>query len=252
MFDSLPTEIVEHCESIYPDISLAGTILRQEEYDRNPVRLEKWLHPEELQQFAGYRFEKRQREWLGGRLCSKEALHTFLTKHSLDVSVPQHHLVKVSSKKSGQPYFVSCPALQPPVPKLSISHSHGYAAALAASRHCGIDIQFSADNLLRVTDHFCSQDEKNLLAASLTDLSELSRLTLLWTGKEALKKMLSHQSIPGFRALQLQSISCDTQNIWDFIFCKSPDNSRLLTVAATLYQENYGLAVSCDYGGIKD
>jgi hypothetical protein len=84
------------------------------------------------------------------------------------------------------------------------------------------------------------------LTANLNYLSELSRLTLLWTGKEALKKMLSHQGIPGFRALQLQSINSEDQKIWNFTFCRSSDTNHLLSTAVTLYQKNYGLAVSCD------
>ncbi len=248
MFDSLPTGITELCESIYPNIRFSGTILRREMYKEKPVCLQQWLHPDELRQLDGYRFEKRQREWLSGRLCSKEALHTFLLNHPPAVSVPNHYQIKVCSKKSGQPYFDTCSSLQSPAPELSISHSHDHAAALVATGVCGIDIQFSTDKLIRVADHFCSQKEEQLLATSLADLGELSRLTLLWTGKEALKKMLSPQGIPGFMALQLQSISHEEQKVWNFVFSRSSDPARLLQVPVTLYQDIYGLAVSCDCG----
>jgi CHAD domain-containing protein len=103
MFDSLPIGIAELCKSIYPNTCFTATLLRQEKYEEIPVRLEQWLHPDELQQFAGYRFEKRQREWLSGRLCSKKVLRTFLKKQSTETSAPPHFQVRIASKESGQP-----------------------------------------------------------------------------------------------------------------------------------------------------
>ncbi len=244
MLTPIPTRLVALCNTLYPNLDISAWILPIEKMATISPALEQWLHTDELTQLSSYTFEKRQREWLAGRICSKKALQHFLQSNST-TTPPSHASAKVGSKESGQPFFKQIDSVPPPFPRLSITHSHGYAAALVTTVHCGIDIQLPADNLHRVKDHFCTAEEERQLQQSLPEQDKITQLTLLWAGKEALKKMLSHQGMPGFLALQLQRISCTDQNNTILTFCKSGNNQSSFPVATTILNSGYGLAISC-------
>ncbi len=75
-------------------------------------------------------------------------------------------------------------------PTLSISHCRGYAAALArVGGACGLDIEPVAPRLANVQARFTTPAEIALLHA-LPD--PLTRLAVVWTAKEAVKKCYLH------------------------------------------------------------
>ncbi|MBA3008173.1 MAG: 4'-phosphopantetheinyl transferase superfamily protein [Proteobacteria bacterium] len=171
---------------------------------------EKWLHQVEEEKLNTLHYEKRHLEWLGGRICAKAAsLRYLLGSHgnqSEQTSIPAPHL-QIMPSASGRP-FLDCKALPKNLnmPHISISHSKGYAMAVAASSHCGIDIQADSKALDRVKDRFCSKEEEELLGRELKQLQLPEHLTLLWAAKEAVKKATPLESMPGFLDLMLTHI----------------------------------------------
>jgi phosphopantetheinyl transferase len=180
-----------------------------------------WLHREEQEKLETLHYEKRHLEWLGGRICAKQAtlqyLHDMnpvsakknstLSRRTLQATTLRAPLLQIMTTASGRPFLDSnIPANELDLPSISISHSRKYALAVAASTACGIDIQITSDALVRVQDRFCSQKEEELLGRSLMQLQLPDHLTLLWAAKEAVKKGAQLENMPGFLDLSLTHI----------------------------------------------
>lgn len=171
---------------------------------------EKWLHRNEEEKLHTLHYEKRHLEWLGGRICAKAAsLRYLLGSHSDQSKQAAIHapLLQIMPSASGRP-FLDGKALPQDLsmPHISISHSKKYAMAVAATSHCGIDIQADSKALARVKDRFCSREEEELLGRELKQLLFPQHLTLLWAAKEAVKKATTLESMPGFLDLMLTHI----------------------------------------------
>lgn len=92
------------------------------------------------------------------------------------------------------------------MPEISISHSHNLAVAAAMQRRCGIDIQQCRSAVVRVKSRFCEPGEAELLAASLAGFDEVSRLTMLWSAKEAIRKAVPVEPLPAFAEMELVAV----------------------------------------------
>ncbi|MBW6520085.1 MAG: 4'-phosphopantetheinyl transferase superfamily protein [Desulfoarculaceae bacterium] len=177
-----------------------------------------WLHRQEEEKLETLHYEKRHIEWLGGRICAKQAARRYLMHASQDSHGQQSEPAAISASQllimnaaSGRP-FLDHKALPEDLslPHLSISHSKRYALAVVTSTHCGIDIQAASDSLIRVKDRFCSMKEEEILAQGLKQLPGSDHLTLLWAAKEAVKKSVPFKHMPGFLDLTLTLIMTDT------------------------------------------
>ncbi len=178
-----------------------------------------WLQQKEEKKLQTLHYDKRHIEWLGGRICAKQA-----ARHYLLAGGGQGNLgnmpgraalhasnILVMSGASGRPFLAHSGLPEdPPLPHISISHSRRYGVAVAASSHCGIDIQAGSDSLIRVKDRFCSREEEAILGQDLKELQESDHLTLLWAAKEAVKKGAFLERMPGFLDLALTSIETQT------------------------------------------
>ncbi|HSH12960.1 MAG TPA: 4'-phosphopantetheinyl transferase superfamily protein, partial [Desulfurivibrionaceae bacterium] len=127
---------------------------------------------------------------------------------------------RVESAPDGRPELHRF-GVSPDGPKLelSISHSHGLAAALVmAARPCGLDLQKVTDTMLRVRERFCSEAEGELLrgVGMGPEAREEVRLTLLWTAKEALRKGRGGVPLTGFLAMRLVAIELLGEQGWCF------------------------------------
>ena len=177
-----------------------------------------WLHQREEERLATLHYEKRHVEWLGGRICAKQAARQYLMRASQVRSVSfQAPNLLILNAASGRP-FLDNQALPEDMsgPHLSISHSRKYAMAMAASACCGIDIQAASEALIRVKDRFCSREEEDILVPALKQQTDSTCLTLLWAAKEAVKKSASFEWMPGF--LDLALIHIETQPPGCFLF----------------------------------
>lgn len=140
------------------------------------------LSPEEALMLAGFTYPKRRLEWLGGRLAAKYSLSRLVAADSSPTPWSGWSLLP---DPNGRPSLGPGPG---PKARVSISHSQGYAAALVTvAGSCGIDIQQKSAQLTKVQERFATPEEL-ALTATVGDL--VTRLALIWTAKEAVKKCL--------------------------------------------------------------
>jgi phosphopantetheinyl transferase len=245
IFSLLPPALLALCQELFPNSSPTIAILPLPDLEQKTAILRQWLHEKEIEQLAGYHYPKRRQEWLAGRICAKQALHVFLHHSPRPPLIPDHHRCRVSSTESGQPYFEQSAEIALPLPQLSITHSKSFAAALVSTRQCGIDIQYPSENLVRVKERFCTEKEEQLTQEYLPHLPQLSRLSLLWTGKEAIKKMLSPTGIPGFHEIGLGHITAINKTEILLHFSTTNVSQTSFPVIAGLLNNGYGLAICC-------
>lgn len=157
----------------------------------------KYLSTEELARWNGFSQEKRRNEWLGGRLAAKLAGSALLGKTDTD----WRNLV-IRTEEDGRPYLTAEKGKVAPF--ISISHSGVLAAALAANRPCGLDIQLSGERILRVRERFAFPEEETILQSSLEkSFTETERLTMLWAAKESVRKMVRSSPLLGLLEIRL-------------------------------------------------
>lgn len=199
------------------------------------------LAPEELAIFKEFRLGKRRAEWLAGRWAAKNAALTLLTSTDCD---PRQ--LTVLADKHGRPMLKAPGRSACHLPQISISHSGAHAVALAAWQTCGIDVQKISPQLARVADHFCSMPERELLASTViaeSDGHDLAGLALLWTAKEALRKIFGVLPMPGFRDFSLIRVTGHPEQIFKLYFqLAKTNNNPLPTVTACLFE---GYAIAC-------
>lgn len=88
---------------------------------------------------------------------------------------------RITSKTStGKPYFNDYSD------HISLSHSHGWTAAIVATKSCGIDIQKMVPKIHRIASKFLSEQELSALPANQKE--GLLYLHAIWGAKEALYK----------------------------------------------------------------
>jgi len=249
VFKSMPVDLSELVGNFFPDSFPSAVVLPLNTIEiLSEPTLQQWLHEEEMIQLANFSHKKRHREWLGGRLCAKQALFTCLNQQKASSCLPEHHQFRIATTETGRPYFDQLESVTFSMPAISISHSGEFATAMVSQTNCGIDIQYSAENLHRVKERFCTEEEEHLLQQSLSHLSPLLQLTFLWSGKEAVKKMLSPYGIPGFHELHLQKIEQRGQSSAIMHFMRNDRSGSIFPVVVGIYNSSYALALCCQQG----
>jgi len=108
------------------------------------------LGPTELKRFAQFTYPKRKLEWLGGRMAAKFAVSTLAGGRDR-VETLLWQKAEVTAEADGRPFLRIADASERKLPDISISHSHGLVAAMAAVEgRCGVDIQIVTDSITKV------------------------------------------------------------------------------------------------------
>ena len=203
------------------------------------------LQNHELQRAASFGAAKRRRQWLTGRLCAKLAARIFLpTPQAGDIDW-QPQRITVVNAPSGRPFFTGELPTALQAADLSLSHSDDLALALVADTGCGIDIQHHRNALLRVREKFCRQSEEDILDDVFAEIHEIKRLTLLWSAKEAAKKALGRERMPGFLELLLTGCAPHADGWLLTLLVSAREFDRYpatITIVCELYEE-YAIAV---------
>jgi len=206
-----------------------------------------FLCPGEYAQLQKYRLPKRRSEFLSGRLCAKLAASRYL-QESLRIR-PGMEEIEICNNNNGRPFLCLQPEQSFAVPEISISHSSGYAAAIAAQHRCGIDIQKQEKSLIKVQEKYCTDREYTLLQKSIKDGDKLRRLALLWSAKEAIQKTFSiEKGVISFSSIRLQRGEETAGGCTIFSFLLPHESSQstkgniIKVAAATL--ADYAVAVS--------
>ena len=204
------------------------------------------LTPTELERFAQFTYPKRKLEWLGGRMVAKYAAISVAAIHDSDETSAWQGL-EVAAAADGRPFLRIARAPDRKLPDISISHSHGLAAAMAAAEaRCGVDIQKVTESVIKVQKKFAAPAEVDILQGLAGCGPEASQLTLLWAAKEALKKAVGTRALPGFMEMKLCGTATDTNGdfgdyfIFDFNLPARPAGRATDTssVAVLFYEEH--------------
>ena len=115
---------------------------------------------------------RRRLEWLAGRLL----LHQMSGRELRGECLKDEH---------GKPYLIKSKF------EISISHSNGIAAIIAAPKPCGIDIQKLVSKIERITHKFMRREEME----SLRFNTRLKHLHVYWGAKEALYKAYGRRQL---------------------------------------------------------
>jgi len=83
------------------------------------------------------------------------------------------------------------PQLSPPDYQISISHSHGYVAAIYSSEEVGIDIQKKVLKIDRIAHKFIGNEEEGFI----NNRFYLSNLHVIWGAKECLFKAYGRKEV---------------------------------------------------------
>ncbi len=206
-----------------------------------------FLHPVERETFNGYTLEKRRTEYLTGRVCAKLAVQNYHASIRQIITKFEPERIAVLPGVNGRPTISHKHNRLFPGLKVSISHSQNYAVAAVSRQHCGIDIQYPSDTLLRVWEKYCTPEEDRLLHLKLPDQKQLARLAIIWAAKEAVQKNTIHNTMPGFLNIDLKAFNdTSTDNTRFYLVMqirKGPSAHRLFHVAATLFN-GYAIALS--------
>jgi phosphopantetheinyl transferase len=160
--------------------------------------------------FKRFRYQKRKLEWLGGRVAAKAAILEFTARGSLLNKMQQ---LTILPDEHGRPT-----ADLPVNIALSISHSSKFAVALVSSRKTsGIDLQKISPKLPDLTDRFATAKDLSILAGLPVTADHVTRLTMLWAAKEALKKSILHDQPAIFSGIELRQATV----VRDHTYCFS-------------------------------
>jgi len=144
----------------------------------------KYLHPKERNYYETLKFEKRIKSYLLGRYAAKMAVGAFTGEEQLDRILIQQGVFS-------QP-IVTCLSQQNI--QVSITHSDDFGAAVAFSEAypIGIDLERISLNKTDILENQITETEKELIGQLMkTKLySYEALLTLFWTAREALSKVL--------------------------------------------------------------
>lgn len=197
---------------------------------------QRYLCVGELAHWRGFTLPKRRLEWLGGRIAAKDAAMRFCGLVGPERDWQQWQLAVLPS---GRPELVAGAMV---LPEISISHSAGQAVAMATADRCGIDIQQQSASVVRVKSRFCTVAEEERLLASLGEVEEVCRLTLLWSVKEAIRKAVPVAVLPAFEEMELKAVGGKATGLMVFDCCFRRQGKRLSLAVGVVLEREYAVA----------
>lgn len=94
---------------------------------------------------------------------------------------------------------------------ISVSHCRDRVAVLLSARECGVDIECRDRRFSAIAERYLTEEE--YLVASMANFDRQTFLTLAWSAKEALYKMLRREGVDLCRDLRIVAISPKQQSI---------------------------------------
>ena len=129
--------------------------------------------------------------------------------------------------------------------ELSITHSHGLAAAVAVAGHpCGLDLQRVSAVILRIREKFCHDSEAELLVSGKKPERLAADLTMLWSAKEALRKALGGHPLTGFLAMRLEGLEKIAERAWLLTLVTVSGGNVVEHPVATWWLEDFATALT--------
>lgn len=141
-----------------------------------------YLHQEEYLMFQTMPNPKRKWEWLLGRIAVKDAVRLWDRRNRNSQEMEHPAKIMIEQDAHGRP-FVGHAINGTSAPEISLSHSEGFAIAVACEDSCGIDIEPLNRNTIQLQEQFTTELERQLLG-----VGDETRYTALWCAKEAAAK----------------------------------------------------------------
>lgn len=166
-------------------------------FNADYLEMLQYLHPQELNYFKTLTIEKRKKSYLLGRYSAKQAISI------------------IAGAENPQSFFIKHGFFNQPIVinrnnknvQISISHCEDIGAAVAfpETLPMGIDIEKVDPNKANIIESQLTEMEKNLIKSF--PYSYNAMLTLLWTAKEALSKILKTGMMTPFQIYELTSLT---------------------------------------------
>ncbi len=177
-----------------------------------------FLHPQEKKYYETLRFEKRIKSYLIGRLTAKKAIACLIRNDNLAT-------ISIQAGIFNQP-VVSCPDRQNI--QVSISHCDNFGAAIAF-----LEIHPMAIDVERIINGEHSRaieresTESEIKLIKRLPFSYVAMLTILWTAKEALSKVLKTGMMTSFKIFEIDRIEINS----DYALCFYKNFAQYKTIA---------------------
>jgi 4'-phosphopantetheinyl transferase len=176
-----PNIYIEKFNLIRPDQAFPAALCCCElsMFDRDAANVD-FLHPQERRYYETLKFERRIKSYLMGRLAAKKAIAALTGSSDLSRIIIQAGIfTQPIATCEGQPNI-----------QVSISHCTDFGAALAfpEAHPMGIDLEQVNIEQNKVIEREVTESELTLVKRLPIPYEVM--LTLLWTGKEALSKVL--------------------------------------------------------------
>ncbi|EJL31759.1 4'-phosphopantetheinyl transferase superfamily protein [Brevibacillus sp. BC25] len=160
------------------------------------LKIVKFLHPKEFEYYFHLEYERRVKSYLTGRYVAKKAVSVLTGEDSLDrICIEQgifhHPVVNLPNTTNVQ---------------VSITHCDDLAAAIAFTEELplGIDMERISVDRNKVLETQMTLKESRLL--SCMPYSYETNLTLFWTVKEALSKVLKTGLTTSFHVYEISQV----------------------------------------------
>lgn len=157
-----------------------------------------FLHPQERKYYNTLKYEKRIKSYLIGRYAAKKAVSNFTQVEDLTTILIQPGIFT-------QPIVLYESKLKQTI-QVSITHCDDFGAALAfpEAHPMGIDLERIDSSRQAAIEREITEAERERIQS--LPLSYEAALTLLWTAKEALSKVLKTGLMTPFKVFELQKI----------------------------------------------
>jgi len=252
MLDQLfPTKLNKTVKSVFSTIPVSPVLLELiPEVDNNisgtsAESPSSFLCKNECKQLHKYTLAKRRSEYLTSRICAKMCVMDYWQSHGRDPITMEQ--IEILNSGQGYPFIEIHPAPSFPLPGISLSHSKEYVLAVAAQFRCGVDIQKHVPTLKKVKTRYCTAQEFSILTHTLKNETDLSKLALIWSAKEAIQKCFGDDIMPFFTEICLQKCeNTDTKsNILTFSLLTERNQKwpEFLTVVTGTYK-GYAIAIT--------
>lgn len=141
---------------------------------------EVFLHHKEMEYFQSLRHEKRKKSYLMGRLAAKIAIGELTERKDLSS-------IHILSGIFTQP-IINSPYIQNVQVSIAHSEDYGFAIAFPEEHPMGIDIEEVDEERIDVLAEQMTDSEKQMMKK--IEGTDIEKMTVLWTVKEAISKIL--------------------------------------------------------------
>lgn len=155
-----------------------------------------FLHPKEKAYLKNLKHPRRQKSFLLGRYCAKQAVACNIIDNALTDILIENGIFQ--QPVVYHPYYSNI--------QVSISHTDLFGAALSfpETHPMAIDIETMCETKMTVMQTQMTSDERKL--SSAFSGNELALTTLLWTAKESLSKVLKCGCMIPFELLEVETL----------------------------------------------